>query len=179
MCVHTHTLTHTHACTHMRTHTCTHAHTHFRRVTPWLHLRQNSLVLTPCSLQVSQKVIVLLRHGDYKEWAAQELKGLTPCGQRQASRTAKAIKHLSGLPRITKVISSTMPRAKETAVIIQSQLPEGPPIDFDQQLEEGSPDHAHTRERFNRVYHAHFVQGSTTTTILVTHANLIRYLLCR
>ena len=64
----------------------------------------------------------MIRHGDYMTWAAEELKGLTPCDKKQATQTAKTLQHISGLPQIHKIVSSTMLRAKETAEIIRAEM---------------------------------------------------------
>ncbi len=130
--------------------------------------------------EVSAKVVLMICHGDYNNWAVPDQQGLTPCGKVQAAGTAKYIKRIHGLPHIPKVVSSTMIRAKETATVIHKEFPEAS-LEFDYDLTEGSPDHAHTRERFDRVFNSYFVpcQGPTATCVLVAHANLIRYLICR
>lgn len=131
--------------------------------------------------EISPRTLLFIRHGDYKHWAAHDQKGLTPCGKTQAARAAKYLKTISGLPPIEKIISSTMVRAREIATIIHDALPKIP-LDFNSKLEEGNPDYApQTRDQFNQVYDAYTApcQGQPATWVLITHANLIRYLICR
>ena len=45
--------------------------------------------LQTTTLTTQPKVVILIRHGDYKEWAESQFKGLTPCGKQQAAKTAK------------------------------------------------------------------------------------------
>ena len=73
-----------------------------------------------------------------------------------------------------------MTRAQETAAFIKEAL-EDVALECDPQLEEGHPGHMHTQTRFDQVFRKYFVppDGTRETNVLVTHANLIRFLLCR
>ena len=81
---------------------------------------------------------------------------------------------------IRKIVTSPMIRASESANIILELLP-NVTMTSDYELQEGNPDHLPTRDRFDRVYANYFVPGQETasTTLLICHANLIRYLICR
>lgn len=75
-----------------------------------------------------------------------------------------------------------MVRAKETATIIYGEFPDIITLEYDGQLTEGNPDKdPRTRDRFNQVYSTYIVpcQGQMATCVLVTHANLIQYMMCR
>ena len=82
---------------------------------------------------------------------------------------------------IKELVSSTMVRAVETADIIKKRFPVTP-LRMDDELVEGSPDMPHHKLRFDRVYNAYFVPSQESTMeaqVLICHANIIRYLVCR
>ena len=55
---------------------------------------------------VSPRLLVLVRHGDYKTWSElPEQKGLTPQGKQQARSTAKALKNMPGRPKVHRVVT--------------------------------------------------------------------------
>ena len=114
-------------------------------------------------------------------WAAEAGdQSLTKCGQVQAAGAAKALKIMPQRPPVMKIISSTLIRAEQTAIVIQEKFPEIP-LQYDAELVEGNPDLPYIQLRFERVYKKYFVpsQGPKQTWILVCHSNLIRYLVCR
>ena len=129
--------------------------------------------VTPC-------VIMLVRHGDYQHWEYKEdSKKLTPSGKLQAKEAGEALNRMKDLPPIRHIVTSPMIRASESANIILELLP-NVTMTSDYELQ-GNPDHLPTRDRFDRVYANYFVPGQETasTTLLICHANLIRYLICR
>lgn len=78
--------------------------------------------------------IILIRHGQYhQDVDDEELKVLTPLGREQAKKTGKrlaallepAMKSAGRKAEQIRIISSTMVRAKETAEIVASELPQG------------------------------------------------------
>lgn len=133
-------------------------------------------------IELSTKVIVLIRHGDYKEQEEESNKTLTPCGRQQALNASRALQKIPDLPPIRKIITSTMVRAIGTCEIIANEIPELLPFSHDKSLEEGDPTLQCHLRRFEHVYRDYFVpvQGPhTQAEVLVTHGNLIRYLVCR
>lgn len=128
-----------------------------------------------------QKLEKLIRHGDYMHWNVMpEHKKLTKCGKVQAANMAKALKNMCGRPPIRHVISSSMVRARQTAEILMEQFPKHE-LSIDIELEEGQPS-AYSALRFGRVYSKYFVPSNgceDQTDVLVCHANIIRYLICR
>lgn len=132
-------------------------------------------------MEVTPRVIMLVRHGDYQQWEYKEdNKKLTPSGKLQAKEAGEALNRMEDLPPIRQIVTSPMIRALESANIILELLP-NVTVTSDYELQEGNPDHLPTRDRFDRVYANYFVPGqeTTSTTLLICHANLIRYLLCR
>ena len=134
---------------------------------------------------VSSKLVLLVRHGDYKKWEQECNKTLTPCGRSQAKNTGEAICLIPELPNITKITSSTMIRAVQTADIITDIIKKDSPeihSDRDEMLVEGDPETLNDKRRFQQVFDKYFVpaQGSTTEThVVICHGNIIRYFLCR
>lgn len=132
-------------------------------------------------MEVTPRVIMLVRHGDYQHWEYKEdSKKLTPSGKLQAKKAGAALNRMKDLPPIRQIVTSPMIRASESANIILELLP-NVTMTSDYELQEGNPDHLPTRDRFDRVYANYFVPGQETasTTLLICHANLIRYLICR
>ena len=131
-------------------------------------------------MEVTPRVIMLVRHGDYQQWEYKDKKKLTPSGKLQAKEAGEALNRMKDLPPIRRIVTSPMIRALESANIILELLP-NVTVTSDYELQEGNPDHLPTRDRFDRVYANYFVPGqeTTSTTLLICHANLIRYFLCR
>ena len=131
---------------------------------------------------MSTRVLLFVRHGDYHQGEEEEAnKKLTELGQRQANNASIAIKKVPELPRITKLISSTLIRAIETAEIIRQNIP-GIQYRQDSTLVEGNISSEEDRERFERVYttYCKAVQGKhSQAEVIVAHENLIRYIVFR
>lgn len=140
--------------------------------------------------------LILIRHGQYNMDAPDDSgRNLTALGREQAHFTGERLKEL-GFP-YDKLISSTMTRAVETAGIIHKYVPE---LKWDQtdMLREGAPippepPIGHWREErhfhedgprieaaFRKYFHrASSDQKTDSYEIIVCHANVIRYMVCR
>ncbi|XP_017888947.1 serine/threonine-protein phosphatase PGAM5, mitochondrial-like [Ceratina calcarata] len=140
--------------------------------------------------------ILLVRHGQYHTQAkADSDRTLTDLGKQQAEATGKRLQEL-GLP-YSMMVQSTIVRAKETAKIIEkyltnltvkedSVLSEGMPIAPDPPIdmwnsevvvyEDGPRIEAAFRKYFHR---PEYSQEKDSYIILVCHANVIRYFVCR
>ncbi|KOX76821.1 Serine/threonine-protein phosphatase Pgam5, mitochondrial [Melipona quadrifasciata] len=141
--------------------------------------------------------IILIRHGQYNKEAKTDADGrLTTLGKQQAEAIGKRLQELN-LP-YNSLIHSTMTRAQETAKIIQSFLKKNITVKSDSLLNEGSPiqpeppssnwkaeinyyrDGPRIEAAFRKYFHrADFSQEKDSYTILVSHANVIRYFVCR
>lgn len=138
--------------------------------------------------------IFMIRHGQYHMKTLE--KNLTPLGREQAVLVGKRLAQ-SGL-KFDRLVMSTMPRATETAGLILDQLP--PVQKFtDPLLEEGAPyppepessnwrpkqkkffaDGSRIEAAFRRYIHrASPKQKEDSYEIIVCHANVIRYFVCR
>ena len=103
-------------------------------------------------MEVTPRVIMLVRHGDYQQWEYKEdNKKLTPSGKLQAKEAGEALNRMKDLPPIRQIVTSPMIRALESANIILELLP-NVTVTSDYELQEGNPDHLPTRDRFDRVY---------------------------
>ena len=150
------------------------------------HIKRNQMEEQPQIQETGQpttKVILLIRHGDYHHWTP-TLQRLTTMGQEQARCTGTAILVLmKQLPKIEAIYTSPLLRAKETANIVAPAIGISVPLIHDKDLEEGDPAvSASVPQRFHLVYQKYKTLAPAdvgTTTILVTHANLIRYFICR
>ncbi|XP_067931652.1 serine/threonine-protein phosphatase PGAM5, mitochondrial-like isoform X2 [Watersipora subatra] len=141
--------------------------------------------------------ILLIRHGQYiLDGETDEKRVLTSLGKEQAAETGQRLNSFD-FP-ITRVVCSTMSRAKETGSIISSHLPESVPVEYCSLLREGAPippepmsshwrpeaqffqDGARIEAAFRRYIHrADVEQKETSYEVLVCHANVIRYIVCR
>ncbi|XP_017774431.1 PREDICTED: serine/threonine-protein phosphatase Pgam5, mitochondrial-like isoform X2 [Nicrophorus vespilloides] len=140
--------------------------------------------------------IILIRHGQYNtDGETDKERVLTDLGRMQALSTGERLKEL-GFP-FTDMVKSTMSRAQETGTLISKALP-SVPVENSDLLREGAPvppeppigdwkpePHFFTdgarieaafREYFYRASHS---QDENSYTILVCHANVIRYFVCR
>ena len=129
------------------------------------------------------RTLVFLRHGQYD---AESRGELTALGREQARLTAN---YLEGF-RFDPVWSSTLPRARETAEIVATELG-GLRVRHSSLLREGlytkvegyevpASERREDRARADAAY-AKIVRTSRAdrTELVVCHGNLIRYLMCR
>ena len=176
------------------------------------HIRKNGVT----------RHIILIRHGQYDESEKEdELRKLTPLGKEQAALTGQRLAEMVagaqddfGPCNIQHLRVSNMTRAKETADIIASYLPNVPFGDPDPQLNEGRPCHHipgvkaskrtieltdENHPRIEAAFRKYFYREPMTLTeeqlkesselddtgekhefeVIVCHANVIRYFLCR
>ncbi|XP_018318531.1 serine/threonine-protein phosphatase PGAM5, mitochondrial isoform X2 [Agrilus planipennis] len=141
--------------------------------------------------------IILIRHGQYEiDGGTDEERKLTKLGCNQAKQTGKRLQQL-GFP-YTEMIKSTMKRAQETGTIISDFLPkvpvrecnfirEGAPVPPEPPVGHWKPevyqfyqDGARIEAAFRQYFHrADPKQEHDSFTLLVCHANVIRYFVCR
>jgi len=141
--------------------------------------------------------LILIRHGQYQDGEhTDEKRILTTLGREQADLTGSRLKELN-YP-YTLITNSTMTRAIETSNIIAKHLSDVPRASCDL-LREGAPippeppvghwrpkvhqfyeDGARIEAAFRRFFHrASASQEKDSYEILVCHANVIRYMVCR
>lgn len=140
--------------------------------------------------------IILIRHGQYNlSGATDKERTLTTLGREQAAYAGKRLKELD-FP-YTNLVHSTMTRAIETAKIIREFLPlvpvtecllleEGAPIPPEPPVGHWKPPHyfhqdgARIEAAFRKYfYRADPQQEKDSFDIIVCHANVIRYFVCR
>ncbi|CAL2032695.1 hypothetical protein CAEBREN_05609 [Caenorhabditis brenneri] len=139
--------------------------------------------------------IFLIRHGQYH--LDREHKSLTQLGREQAELLGKRLAQSD--IKFTSMTMSTMTRATETANIILKHLPEDLSRTSSSLIEEGPPyppvpDHktwrpldpefyteaARIESAFRKIFHrAPPSQKEDSYELIVCHANVIRYFICR
>ncbi|XP_034478010.1 serine/threonine-protein phosphatase Pgam5, mitochondrial [Drosophila innubila] len=146
---------------------------------------------------VALRHIVLVRHGEYK--STPDGNRLTDLGRLQAHRTGQRLLEM-GIAW-DHVVASTMTRAQETAMIILKQinfdplkmkrcelLPEGTPCPADppQNRSACHVEQAYRRDgpRIEAAFRRYFFRASPeqkddSYLLIIGHANVIRYLVCR
>lgn len=157
---------------------------------------ETNVALERATPKVSRHII-LIRHGQYNmKGETDDERYLTKLGRSQAAYTGKRLQAL-GFP-YTSMVKSTMTRAQETGSIISASLenipvsdcnliregapiPPEPPVghwkpEKQQFYQDGARIEAGFREYF---YRADVSQEKETFTIIVCHANVIRYFVCR
>ncbi|XP_032665535.1 serine/threonine-protein phosphatase PGAM5, mitochondrial isoform X2 [Odontomachus brunneus] len=137
--------------------------------------------------------ILLIRHGQYHTDGKTDIdRMLTDLGRKQADATGKRLAELN-LP-YSLIVRSTMTRALETSRIIEKNLLTIP-VEDDSLLVEGAPippeppighwrSEKHDGPRIEAAFRKYFhradpSQENDSYTILVCHANVIRYFVCR
>ncbi|PAA57049.1 hypothetical protein BOX15_Mlig012490g2 [Macrostomum lignano] len=145
----------------------------------------------------SSRHLILVRHAQYCDGDTDAARCLTELGWQQAELTGQRLKELN-LPLI-KLHFSTMTRAKQTAEAIRRHLPSSLSAEPCSLLEEGAPvppeppaphyqpspdtfhqDGARIESAFRRFFHrASASQAEDSYELLVCHANVIRYFVCR
>ncbi|XP_045490549.1 serine/threonine-protein phosphatase Pgam5, mitochondrial isoform X3 [Pieris rapae] len=138
--------------------------------------------------------LFLIRHGQYHvDGNTDKERILTELGRQQAELTGKRLAELD--IKWDLLVRSTMTRAQETAKIIAKHLPSDIEIKDCQLIEEGAPippeppvghwrpepkDSARIEAAFRRYFHrASPEQTQDTYTLLVCHANVIRFFVCK
>lgn len=133
--------------------------------------------------------VILLRHGQYSKGPSE---CLTTLGRKQALFAGKRLKNF----RIDEMYVSTMPRARETARIVKSQLNFRKPMRFSSLIRECVPGYpkkgraklaltdirrlGESKRKLNRAYKKLFGNMRAEKTILIVcHGNVIRYLVCK
>ncbi|ESO95389.1 hypothetical protein LOTGIDRAFT_203856 [Lottia gigantea] len=157
------------------------------------NIKNDILDVTP----TATRNILLIRHGQYNLNGLTDTdRYLTTLGRTQADLTGSRLKELD-LP-YTKLISSTMTRALETADIIHKHLPdlprekndmlrEGAPIPPEPPVGHWKPENYQFYTDGQRIEAAfrHYIhrapadQTEDSFEIIVCHANVIRYFVCR
>ncbi|GFU59398.1 hypothetical protein NPIL_511771 [Nephila pilipes] len=140
--------------------------------------------------------IFLIRHGQYKDWKNDDKdRKLTPLGHQQAAMVGQRLKQLNF--KYTTLIHSSMTRAKETANIVLKYLPTIP-VETTDLLQEGNPipseppmgtwreeykyyeDGPRIEAAFRKYFHrAPATQKADSFDIIICHANVIRFFVCR
>lgn len=163
--------------------------------------------LVKAKTPTAERILVLVRHGQYVRGDKDEDKVLTPLGREQAELTGKRLKNLiehlkEGENEVSvQLTMSTMARAKETANIILKHLSpevaesakscdlirEGAPCEPIPRAKDWKPapaefyaEGARIEAAFrNYVHRADPEQKNNSIEILVCHGNVIRYFACR
>eukprot|EP00794_Sanderia_malayensis_P014406 gene14406-15906_t len=141
--------------------------------------------------------LYLIRHGQYNRGETDEQRKLTELGRLQAKNTGDRLKSLN--KKFDKIVYSTMTRAKETAELISKSLPDVE-CDSCSLLREGAPcppepssssswnpetwefyqDGSRIEAAFRKYFHrAPPEQLDDSHELIVCHANVIRYFVCR
>lgn len=141
--------------------------------------------------------IILVRHGQYVHNDNDRFRILTDLGKQQSTLTGERLRSL-GI-KFNKMVVSTMTRAQETGGLIGEALTDAVEKDFCSLLREGAPypiepkssvwnphDRTYFRDNpriegaFRKYIHrADPKQTEDTYDLLVCHANVIRYFVCR
>ncbi|XP_072000562.1 serine/threonine-protein phosphatase PGAM5, mitochondrial isoform X2 [Engystomops pustulosus] len=140
--------------------------------------------------------IFLIRHSQYNlNGKSDEERVLTSLGREQADLTGKRLASL-GL-KYTQIVHSSMTRARETTDIISRYLPgvkksssdllrEGAPIRPDPPVSHWKPDVEYYEDGprieaafRNYIHRADPKQEEDSYEIIICHANVIRYIVCR
>eukprot|EP00960_Hanusia_phi_P023673 698617-Hanusia_phi.AAC.2 len=143
------------------------------------------------------RYIILVRHGQYKDKETKDSNAvLTLKGRQQARILAQKILDTW---KPTSLIVSDMTRAQQTMEILLEKLPKDIPLTTMKELREGRPcqpippsssglfqksvveaDGARIDKAFNRIfYRAPVEQEHHSYEVVVCHANVIRYFVCK
>ncbi|EDV23252.1 uncharacterized protein TRIADDRAFT_5303, partial [Trichoplax adhaerens] len=150
------------------------------------------------AMPTASRMIILIRHGNYNTRGLEDSdRKLTILGHQQAHVTGKRLQSILTMP-VDNVYYSTMTRATETANIINqylkykhiqncSLIEEGAPIRPEPPLSSYRPDdyqykvdHARIESAFRKYFHrADVDQKENSIDVIICHANVIRYFVCR
>ncbi|KAF7632912.1 hypothetical protein Mgra_00007691 [Meloidogyne graminicola] len=145
--------------------------------------------------------IFLVRHGQYFDQEDEkEARKLTPLGREQAAFLGKRLSEAKDKFKYDKCVFSTLVRARETGEIMKNHMPHLEiECALDSMLEEGAPyppeppishwrpksakfhtDGARIEAAFRKYFHrAKPSQKDDSYELIVCHANVIRYFVCR
>uniref|UniRef100_H2YDT0 Serine/threonine-protein phosphatase PGAM5, mitochondrial n=1 Tax=Ciona savignyi TaxID=51511 RepID=H2YDT0_CIOSA len=144
----------------------------------------------------AKRRLIFIRHGQYNiQNKDDKLRTLTTLGQEQAVYTGIRLREL-GID-FDRFIESSMTRAIETSDLIRQQLKQND-VERTDLLREGSPispeppfrhwrsevstytDHPRIEAAFRKFVHrADVTQTKDSNEVIVCHANVIRYIVCR
>lgn len=141
---------------------------------------------------MAKKTLILVRHGQYHKAEGKILEKLTTLGRKQARLAGKRLRDYP----IDRIVHSTMPRAEETATIVQEETGFQGEMEACDDLREcvpGFPKHlqkktGHTdlkklkrdQAQLDRAFKKYFTSPKKDSVeIIVCHGNVIRYLVCR
>lgn len=154
--------------------------------------------LEMCNIPHKSRHIYLVRHGQYFATEMDKDRILTELGQQQAELVGMRLKELN--LKFDKVVISTMARAKHTADIILKHIPQDKVLskEYSSLLPEGNPvppepsngrfkapmhfytDGARIEAAFRQYFHrATPTADNPERILLICHANVIRYFVCR
>ncbi|XP_065322192.1 serine/threonine-protein phosphatase PGAM5, mitochondrial-like isoform X3 [Gordionus sp. m RMFG-2023] len=149
------------------------------------------------SMPSSSRYLFLIRHGQYNlEGSSDFERELTSLGQNQAQITGERLREFNH--PFARIFHSSMTRAKQTAEFIHKNFPDLPLVSCDL-LREGAPvppepaikhwkpeaseffqQGIRIEAAFRKYFHrAHPEQTQDSYEIIVCHANVIRYFVCR
>ncbi|XP_065054850.1 serine/threonine-protein phosphatase PGAM5, mitochondrial-like isoform X2 [Rhopilema esculentum] len=140
--------------------------------------------------------LIFVRHGQYNSGKSDDEKTLTDLGRKQAINTGNRLKSLN--IKFDRIVHSTMTRAKETAELIKESL-DDVSCESCSLLREGAPcppepssssnwkperwyfqDGSRIEAAFRKYIHrADVKQTNDSHELIVCHANVIRYFVCR
>ena len=135
-----------------------------------------------------ERTIVLVRHGAYdsaRVAASGDGPDLTPLGVAQAKLAGARLAALPG--PWTRILSSTMTRARETAAVIKESMPLVP-LEFTDLLRECTPPETDSpdeesikcQQRLDQAFRLYFAPTARgQKEIFVCHGNVIRYLVTK
>jgi serine/threonine-protein phosphatase PGAM5 len=138
------------------------------------------------------KILILVRHGQYHRAEGTKLERLTTLGRKQAKLVGRRLRE----NKIHRIVSSTMPRAEETARIIKKELGHRTSIVLTDDVRECVPGFPKAlRKKFgftdikkmtkdkavlDKAFKKHFKPtAKDSVEILVCHGNVIRYLVAK
>jgi serine/threonine-protein phosphatase PGAM5 len=146
---------------------------------------------------MATRTIYLIRHGEHDSENDHNDKlggGLTPIGVEQTKLTAQRLRPLP----ISAIYSSTLRRATETAEIIAWEFPDIPlqrsqglwecypcippiPVYIEHFAQIPAEEIAQGQQQAEKAFDKYFkrARGKDKHEILISHGNLIRYLVCR
>ncbi|XP_075688727.1 serine/threonine-protein phosphatase PGAM5, mitochondrial [Rhinoderma darwinii] len=154
-----------------------------------------NLLLNKCKSKATRHIF-LIRHSQYKLTGKTDAdRILTSLGREQAELTGQRLASL-GL-KYSQIVHSSMTRASETTEIIGKYLPgvkktssdllrEGSPIRPDPPVSHWKPDFEYYEDGSrieaafrNYIHRAEQKQEEDSYEIIICHANVIRYIVCR